>query len=72
MRASSYWVFYNLIRPSLSFKCNETVTFSTHGDRAYLSVLEPLIKRWQGPVSMAMYVPGEEFERTIKAIFYYR
>ena len=72
MRARSYWVFYNLVRPTLNFMCNETLTYSTHGDLEYLKVLDPLIKRWHGPVSMAMYAPADDYERTLKAIFYYR
>ena len=71
-RANDYWVFYNLVRPTMTFKCNESVTFSTQGDADYLEVLEPLLERWRGPVSMAMFAPGDEFERTLEAIFYFR
>ena len=51
---------------------NETVTFTTHGDFTFLTNLEPLLERWQGPVSVALYAPGSDLGHTIEAILFYR
>ena len=67
-----YWVFYNYIPAQLQFKCNATITYTTHCDHTFLDNLEPLLKRWQGPVSVALYTPGSDYEDAIKAMSYYR
>ena len=46
-RSSNYWAFYNYIRAEKKFRCNETLTYTTHGEYTFLHNLEPLLKRWQ-------------------------
>ena len=67
-----YWVFYNYVSAEKKFKCNETVTYTTHCDHTFLDNLVPLLKRWQGPVSVALYTPGSDYEDAVKAVSYYR
>lgn len=67
-----FWVFYNYIRPSKKFSCNETITYTTHGDFTFLDNLAPLLERWMGPISVAVYAPGSDFEHAIDVILYYR
>ena len=67
-----YWVFYNYVPAQLQFKCNSTITYTTHCDHTFLDNLEPLLKRWQGPISVALYTPGSDYEDAIKAMSYYR
>ena len=67
-----YWVFYNYIPAAKKFKCNETVTYTTHCDHTFLDNLVPLVKRWQGPVSVALYTPGSDYDDALKAVSYYR
>lgn len=67
-----YWVFYNYVPAAKKFKCNQTVTYSTHCDHTFLDNLVPLLKRWQGPISVALYTPGSDYEDAIKAVSYYR
>ena len=38
----------------------------------FLGNLEPLLERWQAPISVAVYSPGSDLEDTIDAILYYR
>ncbi len=57
-RAGSFWVFYNYIQAEKSFHCNETITYTTHGDYTYLDNIELILKRWQGPISIAIFTPG--------------
>jgi hypothetical protein len=34
-------------RATKQCRCNETVTYTTHGEFTFLHNLEPLLKRWQ-------------------------
>eukprot|EP00092_Neocalanus_flemingeri_P033251 GFUD01036158.1.p1 GENE.GFUD01036158.1~~GFUD01036158.1.p1 ORF type:complete len:478 (-),score=118.43 GFUD01036158.1:172-1605(-) len=67
-----YWVLYNYIRAGKHFHCNQTITYTTHGDFTFLDNLEPLLDRWRGPISVAVYAPGSDLEDSIDAILYYR
>lgn len=68
----NYWVLYNYIRAGKQFDCNQTITYTTHGDFTFLDNLEPLLDRWRGPISVAVYAPGSDLEDSIDAILYFR
>ncbi|KAF7994923.1 hypothetical protein HCN44_004395 [Aphidius gifuensis] len=67
-----YWVLYNYVPMTVSVKCWETITYTTHADFTFLDNLEPLLERWRAPVSIAMYTPGTDIQPTIEAIKYLR
>ncbi|XP_063587925.1 beta-1,4-glucuronyltransferase 1-like isoform X1 [Penaeus indicus] len=67
-----YWVLENYIPAALAFRCDESITYTTHGDFTFLDNLEPLTSRWQGPVSVAVYAPGTDFNATVSTILYLR
>ncbi|XP_040583046.1 beta-1,4-glucuronyltransferase 1 [Lepeophtheirus salmonis] len=68
-----YWVLYNYVRPSnKNYTCDESITYTTHGDFTFNDNLVPLLKRWNGPVSMALYAPGWDFYSSLKSIYYYQ
>ena len=67
-----YWVLYNYIRASKVFHCNETITLTTHGTYSYMKNLYPLLKRWQGPVSIAVFAPGHDHSQTVDTIMFFR
>jgi len=67
-----FWVLYNYIKASRYFNCNETITYTTHGDYTFLDNLEPLLKRWKAPISVAVYAPGSDLEDSIDTILFYR
>ena len=69
---NKYWVLYNYVRAEKVFNCNESLTYTTHGDFSFLDNLEPLLARWRGPVSVAVYAPGSDLDDTIDAILYFR
>jgi len=69
---SNYWILYNYIRAERKFNCNESITYTTHGDFTFMDNLEPLLERWQGPISVAVYAPGSDLEDTVDTILYYR
>lgn len=71
-RSGNYWVLYNYVRASKAFRCNETLTYTTHGEFTFLHNLEPLLKRWQGPVSVSVFAPGDDYMSALQAILYYR
>lgn len=67
-----FWVLYNYVTSSRTFKCYESVTYTTHADYTFLDNLEPLLERWQGPVSLALHAPGNDFNPTVETIQYLR
>ncbi|XP_042210748.1 beta-1,4-glucuronyltransferase 1-like [Homarus americanus] len=67
-----YWILENYILATASFLCNESVTYSTHGDFTYLENLKILAERWKGPISVAVYAPGDDFNSTVNIILYLR
>ncbi|XP_042235662.1 beta-1,4-glucuronyltransferase 1-like, partial [Homarus americanus] len=67
-----YWVLENYIPADRSYPCNQSITYTTHGDYTFLDNLEPLTSRWQGPVSVAVYAPGQDFQSTIDSIIFLR
>lgn len=67
-----HWVLENYFPAGHTFPCNDSITYTTHGDYTFLENLEPLTSRWQGPVSMAIYAPGKDFQATIDAIAFLR
>ncbi|XP_075227166.1 beta-1,4-glucuronyltransferase 1 isoform X2 [Lycorma delicatula] len=67
-----YWVLYNYVQAEYQPHCWETLTYTTHADYTFLDNLEPLLERWQGPVSLALYAPGTDFILTLNTIRYLR
>lgn len=67
-----YWVLYNYIPATRTFKCWESVTYTTHSDFTFLDNLEVLLERWRGPVSLALHAPGTDFDPSIKSVRYLR
>lgn len=67
-----YWVLYNYVPMSMSVRCWESVTYTTHADYTFLDNLEPLLERWRAPISIAMHAPGTDFPATLDAIRYSR
>ncbi|XP_059094202.1 beta-1,4-glucuronyltransferase 1-like [Tigriopus californicus] len=72
VQRGKYWVFENYIQANKRFHCNESVTFTTHSDPTFLNNLQPLLERWQGPISLAIYAPSTDFSTAVKAIMYQR
>lgn len=67
-----YWVLYNYVTAARTFHCAESVTYTTHADYSFLDNLEPLLERWQGPISLALHAPGTDFQPTLETIQYLR
>ncbi|XP_008559945.1 beta-1,4-glucuronyltransferase 1 [Microplitis demolitor] len=67
-----YWVLYNYVPMSIYVGCWESVTYTTHADFTFLDNLEPLLRRWQAPVSIALHAPGTDFQPTLDSIRYLR
>ncbi|XP_050506917.1 beta-1,4-glucuronyltransferase 1 [Diabrotica virgifera virgifera] len=68
----NYVVFKNFVRAKKSFDCDESITLSAPGDYRFLDNIEPLVERWQGPISVALYAPGYDFYSTLQSIAYLR
>jgi len=67
-----FWVLYNYVRASRTFRCGESITYTTHADYSFLDNLEPLVERWQGPISLALHAPGTDLGPTLETIQYLR
>ncbi|XP_050308607.1 beta-1,4-glucuronyltransferase 1-like isoform X2 [Anthonomus grandis grandis] len=67
-----YWVLYNYVRAERTFKCEETVTYTTHADFSFMDNLVPLLERWRGPISIALHAPGTDFPKTLESIAHLR
>lgn len=66
-------VYENFIAPNHNMKCDESIFYTTHGDYRYLlNNLIPLVVRWNGPVSVAIYCPGNDLRKTLKIINFLR
>lgn len=69
---NSYFIMKNYIRAEKYFKCHESITYTTVAEYQFLDNIIPIVKRWDGPVSVAIYAPGSDFLATLNAIFYLR
>lgn len=67
-----YWVLYNYIKASKRHYCYESITYTTQADYTFLDNVVPLIKRWNGPISIALYAPGSDFLSSLELIAYLR
>uniref|UniRef100_A0A1I8MGF0 Glycosyl transferase n=1 Tax=Musca domestica TaxID=7370 RepID=A0A1I8MGF0_MUSDO len=69
-----YWLLKNLIRGrrSIYMGCTESITYTTNGDYTFLDNIEMVVTRWMGPVSLALFAPGYDFNATMDSIQYAR
>lgn len=69
----SFWVLENHVPAGHgNIKCYESVTYVTHVDFLFLDHLVPLLTRWQAPVSISVYAPGTDYQRSMEKIFFLR
>lgn len=69
---ADFWVLYNYVVAEAQFGCGESITYTTQGDYTFLDNLPVLVERWQGPISVALYAPGYDFNATLDSIAYLR
>ncbi|XP_066251108.1 beta-1,4-glucuronyltransferase 1-like isoform X2 [Euwallacea similis] len=67
-----FYVIYNFVRAEKEFGCTDSITLSAPGDFRFLDNVIPLVDRWQGPISIALYAPGYDFYTTLDSIAYLR
>ncbi|XP_073821404.1 beta-1,4-glucuronyltransferase 1-like [Musca autumnalis] len=74
MQYGHYWLLKNLIRGRLSANmgCAESITYTTNGDYTFMDNLAEVVTRWMGPVSIALFAPGHDFNATMDSIQYAR
>lgn len=56
-----YVVRYNAFNATRIFAYNNSVTLATQCTVDYLHHLNNLVKRWEGPISVAVYTPGWDY-----------
>ena len=62
----------NYATPLLQFECNESITFTTHGEFNFIDNVVPIVERWEGPVTVAIYAPGYDFQEAVRRIHFLR
>ncbi|CAH1132186.1 unnamed protein product [Ceutorhynchus assimilis] len=67
-----YYAIYNYVRAEKEFGCTETITLTAPADFRFLDNVVPLVEKWMGPISIALYAPGHDFYTTLRAISYLR
>ncbi|XP_026479710.1 beta-1,4-glucuronyltransferase 1-like [Ctenocephalides felis] len=68
-----FWVMRNYVQANHGpLECTDSITFSTHADHSYLDNVVPLLERWMGPISLALYTPGTDFLPAFDSIRYLR
>ena len=68
----SYWILNHYVPAEGAYRCNESITYTTHGDITFLDNIVPLARRWDGPLSVAVYTPGSDYESAIRSMAYLR
>lgn len=68
----SYWILNHYVPAEKAYHCNESITYTTHGDITFLDNIVPLTRRWDGPLSVAVYTPGSDYESAIRSMAYLR
>ncbi|KAA0188171.1 hypothetical protein HAZT_HAZT001330 [Hyalella azteca] len=67
-----YVVVYNYLKSSKFYAINETVTFTTHSTPEFMNNVGTIAERWDGPVSVALFVPSTDFCRTLHRLIFLR
>uniref|UniRef100_A0A182NEN0 Beta-1,4-glucuronyltransferase 1 n=1 Tax=Anopheles dirus TaxID=7168 RepID=A0A182NEN0_9DIPT len=65
-----YYLLRNFVAADGTFECYETITYTTHGDYTFLDNVVPLLERWNAPISIALYAPGGDLDRSVELIRY--
>lgn len=71
-QSSKYTVLYNVAPADTRFGFDDSVTYTTHGTAKFLAHAEAIARRWGGPLSVAVYAPGDDFAPTLSAIQWLR
>lgn len=69
-----FWIIENFIKaePKKPYKCDEAVTYTTNLNFLFMDNIEPLVTRWQAPVSAAIYSPGTDYKSALDSVMYVR
>lgn len=71
-RGNKYQALKNYIIGNGQFDYSRTITLTTQGGPGFLHHAEQLCLRWDGPISLAVYAPGEDFQLSVNMIYYLR
>lgn len=63
-----YRVVYNVVLGKAFNDTREAVTFATHATLEYTVHIAEIARAWDGPVSVACYLPGSDVIRALKAL----
>lgn len=71
-KSGQYVTFSNYIRAMKSFNYNSSVTLTTQATIEFMYHTLELCKRWDGPISIAVFTPGAELTIAISLIKFLR
>ena len=46
-QTGNYWVLENFVQAAYEHRCDESITYATHGEYTFMDNLDPLSNRWQ-------------------------
>ena len=67
-----YTALTNFVSSDIIPKPIDSITLTTQSTYQYLYHIEEQCKRWEGPISIAVYAPGPEFALNVHLIYYLR
>lgn len=62
----------NFIPAERKFRCHESITLVSQADFMFIDNIIPAVERWKGPISFAVYAPGDDFYVALQSIAYLR
>ena len=68
----NYTVIRNFVLSDIIPDTENGITLTTQSTYHFLYHIEEQCKRWEGPISVAVYAPGPEFALTVHSIYYMR
>lgn len=71
-KSGPYSVIYNYLKSSRFYSENETVTYTSHSTSEFMDHIGNVADRWDGPVSVALFVPFTDFCRAVHKMIYLR
>ncbi|KAH8263592.1 hypothetical protein KR044_011090, partial [Drosophila immigrans] len=65
-----YWIYNNFMHSKTKLKGNTSITLTTHGTYRDFDHMKWLLARWNAPISLAVYVGENDYEKLLESLFY--
>lgn len=72
LRNDKYFILKNAISSNKIFEYDDGVTLTTYCTQNDLNFIKELVVRWNGPISVSVYAPKDDYYKVIDSIAYLR